>query len=147
MVPEKQVTGRCHKITEEEKKVLKNAQPYPTNFNGIPMTFPKEPIYLNVDNGSTAICFAEDYTRIVAQYVPIGLKLDMDQEEAADSLKMLAEKAMDIVGGGKVESGTASGDADLWEYEYTALLDSPYNTTFRDDLSDGFGYYDRYAGG
>ena len=122
------------KITEEEKEVLKNAQPYPTNFNGIPMTFPKEPIYLNVDNGSTAICFAEDYTRIIAQYVPIGLKLDMDQEEAADSLKMLAEKAMDIVGGGKVESGTASGDADHWEYEYTALLDSPYNTTFRDDF-------------
>ena len=126
--------SELRQLTEEETEGLKNSQPYLLDFNGIPMTFPKEPTFLNVDNGSSAICFAEDYTRIIAQYVPIGLTLNMDQEEAADSLKMLAEKAMDIVGGGTVESGTASGDADLWKYEYTALLDSPYNTTFREEF-------------
>ena len=127
-----QAAASICQLSKDEYTADFNIQPYTYNLNGIQMTFPEEPVIARTGDAVTAVCFADDFTRMIAQYVPVSVTLDTTKEEAADSLKEVAETTMQSLGGATVESGEITGTPELWEYEFTALVNSPYNTTARD---------------
>lgn len=116
------------RMTEKQKAKQAERKPYMLNFFNLPMTFPHEPYVGDGENITYAFCFADDYTRIIAQFTHIALVLDIDDlSEAESSMKSLAEKNIERLGGGKILEGKLSGDKSQWEYDYRFLLDYSFN--------------------
>lgn len=117
------------RMTEDEQVKWVGRKPYMLNFFSIPMTFPHEPVIVEDDLSTCAICFADEYTRILAQFSHFGLTIDIDDlTEAEDCMKMLAERVMEALGGGTILEGKLSGDKTQWEYNYRFMVDNSFNT-------------------
>ena len=110
--------GLLRPMTQEEHQEYLNRTPVIQDFMGISMFFPYEPIVFTDSNDVTmAFCFAKDYTRIIAQYLPVSLNMEINDE----TMKSLAQNAAGTLGEGNadIRDGVLSGNEELWQYDFS----------------------------
>lgn len=113
--------------TEEQRSALESDGPAEENFFGLPLTFPCAPVYSEFDGGVMASAFARDFTCIIAQHIPVGLKMDAEPEEVGPGMQKLAVRLLNSVSGGEPKNGALSGSADTrWQYDFTGIVDAGF---------------------
>lgn len=113
-----QALSRLKPMTQEERQAYLARTPDLLDFMGISMLFPCEPyVYTDDQNITTALCFAKDYTRIVARYIPVSISMEMDEE----SMRLLAGRAAGLLGeeDAAIQNGVLSGNEELWQYDFS----------------------------
>ena len=105
-------------MTQEERQAYLARTPDIIDFMGISMLFPYSPYVFTDDQGVTmAFCFAKDYTRIIAQYLPVSMDMELDEETMEKLAKRLAgtlgEEDINIL------DGVLAGNEELRQYDFT----------------------------
>lgn len=135
--------NRFTKMTEEEREKRFSGEPYWLFYHGVSLTFPSKPYIYEKEGRASLTCLADDFTRIITQYINVGLTLNSDNtEEIEKCLQSDAEEMMDSIGGGTLLDGSLSGESGEWIYEFTFLLDDAQNGNYPDAFTwRGWVYY------
>ena len=127
----KEALSRLAPATEEQKAAFAARQPETVNYFGLSVTFPCAPSVSEKENSVTALCFPEDFTLVIADYIPVRVSIGASEEEVKPSLQYLADREMQGLGGEKANEGTLSGSADtLWQFTFTGTGDLGYGEPF-----------------
>ena len=128
--------SRLVRMTDEEQAAWEERTPVTIDFYGIRILFPHEPLVTEQETLTSANCFADDYTRMIAQYYPIEAAID-DPEEAKETMDMLAGHLIHAVGGGNILEGTekTSEANGYWTYDFAFLVDHVFNEYWPEDFT------------
>ena len=128
--------SRLVRMTEEQQAAWESRQPQRIDFYGISLSFPHESVVTEQETLASAICFADDFTRLVAQYYPTEVELD-DSDDAEDVLNTLSQHLIHNVGGGSILDGTGkkSESNGYWTYDFAFLVDHVFNEYWPADFT------------
>lgn len=128
--------SRLVRMTDEEQAAWEERTPVTIDFYGISLIFPHEPVVTEQETLASATCFADDFTRLVAQYYPTEVELDAP-DDADDVLNTLAQHLIHNVGGGNILEGTGKKTESngYWTYDFAFLVDHVFNEYWPDDFT------------
>ena len=110
-------------LTDEQRNAFLHQTPVFEDMMGITMAFPNEPyVFTDSEGNVMALCFTKDFTRVVAQYIPIGLTLSGEaDDEMKEMMNDLAKRAAATLGeeAPEIRNGVLSGSEELRQYDFT----------------------------